>query len=156
MVIALLAGTLTGYEFVLGTTGAYVTGTSVDTNSDVLAENCNHILGDGGLELHVVFDYVGIPVHGESINAVGMLGCDFNGNAETQVSFLNNFTVGSFGWLTPVFPRNAVPQGNLDFTVQYSGGTYRFSATIPPSGVACVTLHVPSGSVTHITTEGPC
>src|SRR5450759_4745321 len=153
VVIVLVAGPLIGYEFVLGTTGRFVAGTSVDTNSDILAENCNHILGDGALELQVVYDVVGIPVHGESINAVGMLGCEFNGNAQTQVAYLNNFTIGSFGWLSPVFPSHTVPQGNLNFMVKYLGSTYRFTAAIPPIGVTCVTLRVPSGGVSTRTAD---
>jgi hypothetical protein len=148
LVAALLAGGLLGYyEVTTGaarsqapTTGS-VTGTSV-TASDTFF-SCS-ITGIGGFELLVASDSTGAPVTGESVNAVDHLGC----NSAQQVVYLDDFTAGQGGWLTPVFPNQATPGGQLNFTVSYQGKTYNFSAGVPPIGTACVTLHVPSGSVT--------
>ena len=82
---------------------------------------------------------------GESINAVGRLGCC----SIPQVVYLNNFTVEQGGWLTPVFPKHATPGGELNFTVAFQGRRYDFSAGVAPIGSACVTLHVPSGKITY-------
>jgi hypothetical protein len=119
-----------------------VSGTSVDS-SDTYLTSCS-ISGAGALQLRVVSELTGGPVSGEMINAVDILGC----NEETQVVYLDNFTVGPDGWLTPVFPDQAAPAGKLSFTVTYEGETYNFSTVIPPMGTSCVTLQVPSGNVT--------
>jgi hypothetical protein len=151
LVVALLALSLVGYEYLLGTTGGFVTGTSVNIGSDSFLTGCT-ILGQGGLELRVVSDFTGIPVHGESVNAVDRLGC----NSATQVVYFDNFSMGQGGWLGPVFPAQAMPAGVLNFTVIYQGTIYNLSAAITPMGTTCVTLHVPSGKVTTATSEGPC
>jgi hypothetical protein len=117
----------------------FVTGTS-DTFFTLFCS----ITGIGGFQLLVASDSTGAPVHGESINAVDRLGCD----SMSQVVYLDNFTVGQGGWLTPVFPNRAIPGGELSFSVTYQGGAYNFSALVPPVGTSCVTLHVPSGNVT--------
>ena len=111
------------------------------------------ITGVGGFEFRVVSDSTGTPVSGESIKAVDRLGC----NGESQVVYLDefsppvyvtNFTESDGGWLVPDFPGQATPAGQLSFTITYQGGTYNFTAYIPPMGTNCVTLHVPSGNVT--------
>jgi heme/copper-type cytochrome/quinol oxidase subunit 2 len=129
------------------TSTGFVTGTSV-SSSDTYLTQCS-VTGIGGFQLQVISDSTGAPVSGESINAVDRLGCDIVGQPpETQVVYLDNFSVGQGGWLTPVFPDQADPGGQLSFTVAYQGQAYAFSATVPPIGTSCVTLHVPSGNVT--------
>ena len=130
------------------TSSALVTGSSVDS-SDTYLTSCS-ISGAGQLQLRVVSDSTGAPVSGETINAVDTLGC----NAETQVVYLDNFTVEEGGWLIPIFPNQAAAAGKLTFTLAYQGGDYGFSTVIPPMGISCVTLQVPSGNVTS-TTTGP-
>jgi hypothetical protein len=156
LVAALLAGGLLGYyEVTTGTatrqapTTGSVTGTIV-SGSDTFF-SCS-ITGIGGFELLVASDSTGGPVNGESIDAVDHLGC----NSSQQVVYLDNFTAGRGGWLTPVFPIQAEPGGELNFTVTYQGRTYGFSAGVPPIGTSCVTLHVPSGNVTRLTTMNAC
>jgi len=122
-----------------------VTGTSVDSASDVFFTKTCVITGIGGFALRVASDIPGVVVTGESINAVGHLGC----GSIPQVVYLNNFTVEQSGWLTPVFPKQATPGGELNFTVTFQGRTYDFSASVAPVGSACVTLFVPSGKVTY-------
>jgi hypothetical protein len=92
-------------------------------------------------------------VSGETINAVGKDECVpviTQEGAETQVIYIDRFSVGPSGWLMPVFPSEAVVGGSLNFTVDYQGATYNFFVNIPypPIGTNCVTLHVPSGNVT--------
>ena len=150
LVAALLAGGLAGYYQVTTGTAATgrapakgsVTGTSASASDTFFATSCS-ITGVGGFELLVVSDSSGAPVGGEVINAVDNLGCD----SDQQVVYLDDFTVGQGGWLTPVFPSQATPGGQLNFTVSYQGKTYNFSEDVPPVGTSCVTLHVPSGSV---------
>ena len=121
-----------------------VTGTSVDSASDVFFSASCVITGVGDFALLIVSDTTGAPVTGESVNAVNHLGC----GSMPQVVYLNNFTVEQGGWLTPVFPSQATPAGGLNFTVIYQGRTYHFSYAVSFLGSECVTLHVPSGSVT--------
>jgi hypothetical protein len=123
-----------------------VTGTSVDSASDIFFTKTCVITGIGGFALRVVSDSTGVPVAGEGINAVGHLGC----GSIPQIVYLNNFTVEQGGWLTPVFPKQATPGGELSFTVSFQGRTYDFSAGVAPVGSACVTLHVPSGKVSYV------
>ena len=146
-----------GYQFTVGTPhtstisssyAPYVTGTS-ESARDVFINNT--ILdtcigeGEGAFQLRVVSDSGGVPVRGEIINGVNDFAC---GNNE-QVVYINNFTAGPGGWLTPVLPIQATPYGSLNFTVAYQGVTYHFSANYPIFfGKECVTLHVPSGNVT--------
>ena len=147
LVLVLLAAGFVGYyEETKGTshralTTGSVTGTEVSASDTFFS--CS-ITGIGGFELLVASDSTGAPVSGESINAVDHLGCD----SAQQVVYLDNFTAGQGGWLTPVFPSQATPGGQLNFTVSYQGKTYNFSDEVPPIGTSCVTLHVPSGSVT--------
>lgn len=171
MVVTLPAVGLVGYyEVTQGTTTANTgfvtgTGTGADSAGDTFLTHCS-ITGVGGFQLRVVSDSTGAPVSGETINAVDTLGCvvastsrvtvtlsssttsTVGQSGETQVVHLRNFSVGQGGWLTPVFPNQATPGGQLNFTVTYQGGTYNFSALVPPVGTSCVTLHVPSGNVT--------
>jgi len=131
----------------------FVTGTSFSAASDTFLTQCS-VTGVGGFELRVVSDSTGAPVSGETINAVDKLVCVpviTQEGAETQVVHLDNFSAGQGGWLTPVFPAQATPGGELNFTVSYKGSTYNFTAAVPPIGTACLTLHVPSGSVTTST-----
>jgi len=130
---------------------SYVTGTTFTNASDTYLTTCV-VMGIGGLELRVVSDSTNASVSGELVNAVDTLGCDIVGQPpETQIVHLDNFSVGQEGWLIPIFPNQAEPGGQLSFTVVYQGSTYQFTASVPPIGAACVTLHVPSGNVTHIT-----
>jgi hypothetical protein len=130
------------------TAGGSVTGASVNTSSDTYLTTCS-VSGVGGLQLRILSDSSGLSVSGEAVSAVERLGCDTaGGTGETQVVYLDNFSVGQGGWLTPVFPNQATPGGQLSFTVMYQGETYSFSAAISPTGTSCVTLHVPSGNVT--------
>ncbi len=125
-----------------------VTGTSVDSASDTYLTSC-FPSSIGGFQFLIISDSTGAPVGGETVNAVDTLGCDIVGQPpETQTVYLDNFTVGQGGWLTPVFPNQALAGGKLTFTVIYQGETYAFSATVPPLGTSCVTLRVPSGNVT--------
>jgi hypothetical protein len=156
LVAALLTGGLLGYyEVTTGTaasqapTTGSVLGTSA-SGSDTFF-SCS-ITGIGGFELLVASDSSGAPVSGEVINGVDHLGC----NSNQQVVYLDNFTQGHGGWLTPVFPSQAEPGGELNFTVIYQGRTYSFSAGVPPIGTGCVALHVPSGNVTRLTTMNAC
>ncbi len=156
LVAALLAGGLLGYyEVTTGTATSLAPTTGSVTGTNISASNtffsCS-ITGIGGFELLVASDSTGAPVNGESINAVDNLGC----NSSQQVVYLDNFTAGRGGWLTPVFPSQAEPGGELNFTVTYQGRTYGFSAGVPPIGTSCVTLHVPSGNVTRLTTMNAC
>jgi hypothetical protein len=134
----------------LAATQTFVTGTSVTTSNTYITQ-CS-ITGIGGFQLRVVSDSTGAPVSGETINAVDRLGCDVGQTSQTQIVYLNDFSQGQGGWLTPVFPSQApMHGGQLNFTVSYQGGTYNFSSLVPPVGTTCVTLHVPSGSLTSTT-----
>jgi len=151
-VVAILlgAGLFAYYEYSFGESSQgpippkSVTGTSVDSASDVFFTKTCVITGIGGFALRVASDVPGVTVTGESINAVGHLGC----GSIPQVVYLDNFTVEQGGWLTPVIPKQATPGGELNFTVAYQGKTYNFSAGVAPTGSSCVTLQVPSGRVT--------
>jgi hypothetical protein len=115
------------------------------------------VTGAGGLQLQVVSDSNGVAVSGATINATDNLGCNIIGQtAETQVVHVVTFEIRAGGWLTPVFPNQATPAGELNLTVSYEGATYDFLVQVPPLGVSCVTLHVPSGNVTRLTTTGQC
>jgi hypothetical protein len=159
LVVVLLTGGLIGYYEITGETNktssvtvgqssttnpTLVTGTSVATASDTLFTVSCSITGIGGFGLLVVADSTGAPVGGETVNAVDYLGC----GSMPQVVYLNNFTVGQDGWLTPVFPAQATPGGVLNFTVVYQGHAYDFRTSIAFVGSNCVTLQVPSGTVT--------
>jgi len=111
--------------------------------------------GQGVMQLLVVSDSTGVPISGESINAVNGLSC---GDNEEQVVYINNFTVGQGGWLTPILPSQAAPYGWLNFTVTYQGATYHFPTEYPIFfGKECVTLRVPSGNVTTLSmSTGVC
>jgi hypothetical protein len=124
-----------------------VIGTSVDSANDTFITNAECLLdnGAGRVEVLIVSDSTGAPVTGESINAVDDYPC---GNG--QVLYINNFTVGLDGWLTPVLPSQASYVGSLNFTVTYQGATYHFPISYSPIGKECVTLHVPSGNVTSL------
>jgi hypothetical protein len=124
-----------------------VTGTSVNSANDVFFTATCVITGVGDFALRVVSDSTGAPVSGESINAVGHLGC----GPMPQVVYLNNFTVEQGGWLSPVWPSQATPAGGLNFTLIYQGRTYNFSAGVSFIGSSCVTLHLPSANVTTTT-----
>ena len=126
----------------------YVTGISFTNATDVYLTTCV-VTGIGGLELRIVSDSTNASVSGEVVNAVDTLGCDIVGNPpETQIVHIDSFSVGQEGWLTPVFPNQAESGGQLSFTVVYQGSTYHFTATVPPIGTSCVTLHVPSANLT--------
>jgi hypothetical protein len=160
LIAVLLAVALLGYyEVTSGThssnsaTGAFVTGTSDDTVSDTLFTSTCVFSGGGAFGLLIVSDSDGTPVHGETVNAVDRLGC----GSEQQVVYLDDFTIGQGGWLTPVFPSQTTVLGQLNFTVTYQGATYHFSTSYPDLGASCVTLHVPSGNVTtSLVMRYPC
>ncbi|MDA4119700.1 MAG: hypothetical protein OK436_03840, partial [Thaumarchaeota archaeon] len=135
------------------TLSGFVTGTSVNSSSNTYFSSTCVISGVGGFSLRIVSDSTGSPVSGETVNAIDRLGC----GSTTQVVYLDNFSAGTGGWLTPVFPNQATPAGQLNFTVAYQGKTYNFTTSIAPIGSACVTLDVPSGNVTTtITMNGLC
>ena len=127
------------------TTTSFITKTSLATQSNTYVTSCI-ITGVGGFEFRVVSDSTGAPVTGETITAVDRLGC----GSLPQVVYLDNFSEsqGGGGWLVPDFPTQATPAGGLSFTITYLGGTYTFTASIPPVGTHCATLYVPSGNVT--------
>jgi len=166
LVLILLVGGLAAYyEITLAeASSGFVTGTSPSSTNNASGYGQCYI-SIGGLELRVLSDYTGLPVTGEKINAVDTLtitgGSSSNGVGHATVTlsptttvepgqtvYLDNFSAGKGGWLTPIFPAQSCPAGNLNFTVAYQGKTYNFSEAIPPIGSECVTLHVPSGSVT--------
>jgi hypothetical protein len=138
-------------------TTSYLNGTSVNSSSDTFytSSACFQPTGGGGgFELRIVSDSTGEPVSGETINAVHKTECiPAGGVPEPQVVYIDRFSVGQSGWLTPVFPSDAVVGGPLNFTVSYRGATYNFgiSAPYPPIGTNCVTFHIPSGNVTSTT-----
>jgi len=127
------------------TASSYITKTSLATQSNTYVTSCI-ITGVGGFEFRVVSDSTGVPVTGETITAVDRLGC----GSLPQVVYLDNFSEsqGGGGWLVPDFPSQATPAGGLSFTITYLGGTYTFTAYVPPVGTHCATLYVPSGNVT--------
>src|SRR5450759_3999452 len=132
-----------------------VTGTSVDSRSDTFITNnveCLIDTGIGRVELLIVSDSTGAPVGGESINAANEYPC---ANGVEQVLYINNFTVGIDGWLTPVLPSQASYVGWLNFTVIYQGATYQVPTNYDTMGIDCVTLHVPSGNVTSSSFNPP-
>ena len=167
-IVALLAAGLFGYyQTRLGTTTSStstsstsnvvstgsVTGTSVGTASDTFFTDTCTFSSGGQFELMVASDSTGAPVQGESINAVDNEGC----SSDEEVIYIDNFTVGKGGWLTPVWPNQAIPLGDLNFTVAYQGGIYNFATYVAGIGTACVTLHVPSGNVTSsLAMHYPC
>jgi hypothetical protein len=165
VLILLVAGLAAYYEITLEeASSGFVTGSSLgSTNATSYYANC--AISIGGFELRVLSDYTGLPVTGEVINAVDTLtingATSSNGvghatvtlsptttKAPGQTLYLDNFSAGKAGWLTPIFPPQSCPAGNLNFTVAYQDKKYNFSETIPPMGTECVALHVPSGSVT--------
>lgn len=121
-------------------------------SSDTFLTSCT-VTGISNFEFRIVTDSTGAPISGEAITAVDRLGCDIVGQPpETQTVYLNSFTtLGAGGWLTPVWPQQAQPGGQLTFTVTYQGATFNFSEQVPPIGTLCATLHVPSGNVTTST-----
>jgi len=121
-----------------------ITATKIGNVSDTYFANSCVITGVGGFAFRVVSDSTGSPVSGETIGAVGRLGC----NNEVQVVNIESFSVGQDGWITPNFPTGATPAGGLNLTVFYQGGAFNFTAGPSPIGSECVTLHVPSGRVT--------
>jgi len=165
VLILFVVGLAAYYEVTLAAASSgFVTGTGVGTTSDIFG-GCA-ITSIGEFQLRIVSDYTGLPVSRETISAVDTEAeCSSvtrsNGTARVtvtlspsntaaagQVVYLDNFSAGKGGWLTPIFPVNAIPAGDLNFTVAYQGRTYNFSESVPPIGSECVTLHVPSGSVT--------
>jgi hypothetical protein len=163
IVLAVVAVTL----LAVGLVGYYETGTGKNTSSQndtyftttgtgkSAASETNTYLtscvvtGVGGFEFRIVSDSTGATVSGETIRAVDRAGC----NAENQVVYLDSFSEsqGGSGWLVPDWPGGATPAGQLSFTISYQGGTYNFTADIPPIGTDCATFHVPSGSATSTT-----
>jgi hypothetical protein len=136
-------------EFAEASTG-FVTGTSVDTQ--VTGTACTDT-GGGALQIRLVSDYLGFPVHGELVDAQYTTpDCDGAGSTTPQVIHIANFSAGTGGWLTPIYPPQAPTPDELNFTVASGGKTYAFDESVPTVGAECVTLHVPSGSVTSATT----
>src|SRR5580693_8076554 len=91
-----MVNTTTSYT----TSTSYVTGTSIDSANDTFMTGSCVDAGAGMVELRVVSNSTGVPVTGESVNAVNDLNCGY-GN---QLLYLNNFTVSQGGWLTPILP----------------------------------------------------
>lgn len=120
-------------------------------SNDTFLTSCT-VTGISALEFRIVSDSSGVPISGETITAVDKLGCDIVGQpSETQTVYLTSFASAAGGWLTPVWPQQAQPGGQLTFTVTYQGATYTFVEYVPPIGTLCATLHVPSGNVTTST-----
>jgi len=129
----------------------YVTGTSVTETDTLFTASCFPPSSAGGsFELRIESDSNGLPVSGETVNAVNYGSCSNQTFSETQVIYVRTFSVGPGGWLY----NNNYPGGN--FTVVYEGMTYTFSGAAPPIGTNCVTLHVPSGNVTRVFVMGSC
>jgi len=166
VLVLLIAGLAAYYEITLAeASSGFVTGTSLSSTNGTSGYGQCYI-SIGGFELRVLSDYTGLPVTGERINAVDTLtitGATSNNGSVAhatvtlsptsteepgQTVYLDNFSAGKGGWLTPIFPPQSCQAGNLNFTVAYQGKSFSFSETIPPIGSECVTLHVPSGSVT--------
>jgi hypothetical protein len=137
-----MANTTTSYT----PSTSYVTGTSIDSANDTFMNGSCVDAGAGMVELRVVSNSTGVPVTGESVNAVNDLNCGY-GN---QLLYLNNFTVSQGGWLMPILPNQAQAFGWLNFTVSYQGATYQIPTRFGPFEVVCVTLRVPTGNVTEI------
>jgi len=147
VLVLLVVGSAVYYEVTLGeASSGFVTGTSVDTQFTKIA--CFDT-GAGSFQLRVVSDYIGFPIHGEKVNAEYVTPtCIGFGPSTPQVVHIDNFSAGNGGWLTPIYPPGAPSPGALNLTVAYQGRDYNFSESVPPLGGECVTLHVPSGSVT--------
>jgi hypothetical protein len=162
LVVTLLAVTLLAtYEANINPTktstlssARFVTGTSVASESDIFLTACAP--SGPGFWLRILSDSTGAPVSGETVNAVDKFECSNGQSTNSQIVYLDNFSVGEGGWLTPVWPRQAVNWGTLNFTITYEGGTWNFSAEAYNVGLSCVTLHVPSGNVTQKVTSGSC
>jgi hypothetical protein len=141
------------------TTG-YITGTRVtETDTFLNSSICFAPGGDGGFGLRVVSDSTGAPVSGETVNAVMTDVCiPPRASAETEVVYIEIFSVGQGGWLTPDTQGQVWNVGDLNFTVSYQGHAYNFVSkeAFPPVGSNCVTLHVPSGNVTETSAAGDC
>jgi hypothetical protein len=134
------------------TSATFVTGTSVDSASDTFLTACAP--SGPGLLLRIVSDSADTAVSGETVKAVDKFGCSNGQSTNYQIVYLDNFSAGEGGWLTPVWPKQAVNWGMLNFTVTYEGGTWNFSAEAYNVGLSCVTLHVPSGNVTQTLGSG--
>lgn len=104
------------------------------------------ITGVGGFEFQVVSSTTGAPISGENITAVDRVDC----GGQNQVVYLDSFSEskGGGGWLVPDYPIQAIPAGQLVFTIAYQGGTYSFTAYVPPFGTNCVTFQIHSGNTT--------
>jgi hypothetical protein len=137
--------------------------TSSQTHADTFFTICAHITGYGFIEVRVVSDSSGVPVQGakmsgvlsglcetrRQLNVTNTAGYDYVSTTETQVIYVDNFTMaGQGGWLAPILPDRAQGFGSFKFDVRYGGRTYSFSAGIRPISITCVTLRVPSGNVT--------
>ncbi len=98
------------------------------------------------LELQVVSDATGLPVQqgAPAVSAVYRTGCAGNGFQESQTLYLERVSEGSSGWFD--FP---ITLGAYNFTVSYAGLTYLFPGGSYPDSTTCVTLAVPSGTVTQ-------
>jgi hypothetical protein len=148
LVLVLLVGVLAvNYEVTLAeASSGFVTGTSA---ADQLTKIACFDAGAGAFQLRVVSDYIGFPIHGEKVSAEYTTPtCIGFGESTPQVVYIDNFSAGKGGWLTPIYPPNVPSPGDLNFTVAYLGKVYNFSELVPPIGGECTTLHVPSGSVT--------
>ena len=141
-------GTLTGAITFWTVTNCNVGLQTSTSEINTYLTSCTFSSG-GGFEFRVVSDSTGAPISGETIKAVDKAGC----NTQNQVVYIDNFSEsqGGGGWLVPDFPSQAVPVGQLSFTIAYQGGTYNFTTTIPPIGTNCVTFHIPSGNITTVT-----
>jgi hypothetical protein len=150
ILVLLVGGLAVYYEVTLAeASSGFVTGTSVDAQLTKIA--CFDT-GGGAFQLRVVLDYIGFPIHGEKVNAEYMTPiCIGFGPSTPQAVYIDNFSAGKGGWLTPIYPPNVPSPGNLNITVTYLGQVYNFSELVPPIRGECVTLHVPSGRVTTTT-----
>jgi hypothetical protein len=138
-------GTTTGALASWNVTNCNIGPQTSTSESNTYLTSCT-ITGVGGFEFRVVSDSTGAPVTGETIKAIGRLGC---GDQE-QVVYIDNFSEsqGGGGWLVPDFPSQAIPAGGLSFTITYQGETYYFTAYVAPVGTNCATFHIPSGNMT--------
>lgn len=97
------------------------------------------------MELQVVSDTTGMPVQqgAPAVSAVYRFGCAGVEFQESETLYLESVSEGSSGWFD--FP---ITLGAYNFTVNYAGHTYLFPGGSYPDSTTCVTLAVPSGTVT--------
>ena len=129
--------------------------TTYSTNStyvNTFFTNSCVITAGGGFQFRVLSDSTGAPVNPTSAIAVNSVSC----NSEPQVVYTNVFLYLGGGWYAPVLPTQATYAGGFTVTLTYAGKTYNFSGAGAPIGTDCITLHVPSGNMSALTSMSGC